>query len=192
MNKTDIFWKAILAGILIGIGVIINATLAIPALGALLFSFGLLTVIALKLPLYTGKIGFIIEGQKNLFLIFIGNAIGILCIIYIYSFSKPDFQLATVATMKFSKTCIQLFCDGILCGILIHFAVKIKCVYTTIMAIMIFILTGGEHCIADIPYLLISLLTDFSFINIFKFITIILGNSLGAIVIEKMLELYNE
>lgn len=50
--------KSILAGVLIGLGVIINLQSEIPALGALLFSFGLLTIINMQLNLYTGKIGF--------------------------------------------------------------------------------------------------------------------------------------
>ena len=47
---------------------------------------------------------------------------------------------------------------------------------------MIFILIGAEHCIADFPYLLFN----FSIINIIKFISIIIGNSIGAILIERL------
>lgn len=50
--------KSTLAGILIGLGVIINLQSSVPALGALLFSFGLLTIINMQLNLFTGKIGF--------------------------------------------------------------------------------------------------------------------------------------
>ena len=52
---------AIVAGFLIGLGVIINTLAANPVLGAFLFSFGLLTIIELKIPLFTGQIGFISE-----------------------------------------------------------------------------------------------------------------------------------
>ena len=52
------------------------------------------------------------------------------------------------------------------------------------MAVIIFILIGAEHCIADFPYLItVSNLT-----NVFKFILIIIGNSIGAIFIEKMIK----
>jgi formate/nitrite transporter FocA (FNT family) len=47
---------------------------------------------------------------------------------------------------------------------------------------MIFIIIGAEHCIADFPYLLFNL----SPINILKFICIVIGNSLGAILIERL------
>lgn len=50
--------RAEVAGMLIGLGVIINTLAANPILGAFLFSFGLLTIIQLGIPLYTGQIGF--------------------------------------------------------------------------------------------------------------------------------------
>lgn len=63
---------------------------------------------------------------------------------------------------------------------LIHFAVKSKKQVITSMAVMIFILIGAEHCIADMPYLV----ANFSFINTIKFLLVVLGNSVGAIFIE--------
>ena len=74
------------------------------------------------------------------------------------------------------------FINACFCGALIHFAVKNKVIIFTIFAIMIFILIGAEHCIADFPYLLFN----FSIINIIKFISIIIGNSIGAILIERL------
>ena len=55
--------KSTLAGILIGLGVIINIQSDIPELGALLFSFGLLTIINMQLTLFTGKVGFLLDAQ---------------------------------------------------------------------------------------------------------------------------------
>ena len=63
---------------------------------------------------------------------------------------------------------------------LIHFAVKNKITILTVFAVMVFILIGAEHCIADFPYLLFN----FSWLNLLKFLSIVLGNSLGAILIE--------
>ena len=53
--------KSILAGILIGLAVINNLQSKNPVIGALLFSFGLLTIIQMQSSLYTGKIGYILE-----------------------------------------------------------------------------------------------------------------------------------
>ena len=188
-NKINIFISAMVAGILIGIGVIINTALTIPVLGALLFSFGLLTVIELKVPLYTGKIGYAFNGQKDLLTIFLGNVMGIIVCIEFQMCGNLDSlqRMTSVAASKFSKTAFEMFFCGIMCGMLIHFAVRAKQFYTTIMAIMIFILIGGEHCIADVPYLITVMSLD----NIFKFICVVLGNSIGAIALEEMLRVNN-
>lgn len=104
--------------------------------------------------------------------------------IFLYSFGNPNFIniISAAAATKFSKSIFTLFINACFCGMLIHFAIKNKMIILTIFAIMIFILIGAEHCIADFPYLLFNL----SLINISKFIAIILGNSLGAIMIERL------
>ena len=175
-----------LAGILIGLGVIINTQMSNPIIGACLFSFGLLSVIALQVPLYTGKIGYI--NRKNTFTTLsylLGNFIGICFIILCYIFANPEFYPALVAKaeIKFSKTFWEMFYNGVICGMLIHFAVKIKNNITTIFAVMIFILIGAEHCIADAPYLI----ANFNWINALKLLIVIIGNSIGAIIIERSL-----
>ena len=179
--------KAAVAGFLIGLGVIINTLAADPVLGAFLFSFGLLTIIDLGIPLYTGQIGFISEKKKtDLIKILIFNIFGILGCILFFGMKDPTFFniIADKATIKFNKDFFQIFIDGFFCGTLIHFAVKCKKQLITVMAVMIFILTGTEHCIADAPYWISNL----TLTNSLKFLLIIMGNSLGAIFIENMLK----
>lgn len=182
--KEKIF-NSVIAGLLIGLGVIINVQTQPPILGALLFSFGLLTIIFLKLPLYTGRVGFL---KDRLALILIFNLIGIAITFYCYCLLNHDFyeMVHAAALIKFSKTWIQMLFGGIFCGMLIHFAVKCKQPHLTSMAVIIFILIGSEHCIADFPYLL----TIPSLENIIKFILVIIGNSIGAIFIER--SVFNE
>ena len=180
--------KSYLAGILIGLGVIINLQAGNPTLGALLFSFGLLTIIEMQLFLYTGKIGFVTADTKTrlpmAILILIFNCIGIAATVGLYALGNQNFVgiISAAAATKFSKTIITLFINACFCGALIHFAVKNKVTILTIFAVMIFILIGAEHCIADFPYLLFN----FSPISLLKFISIIIGNSLGAILIERL------
>ena len=178
--------KSILAGILIGLGVIINLQSEIPAIGALLFSFGLLTIINMQLNLYTGKIGFLknINDCKKLAIILIFNCIGIAATVGLYALGNPSFIgiISAAAASKFSKSILTLFINACFCGALIHFAVKNKVNLLTAFAVMIFILIGAEHCIADFPYFLFNL----SWINLLKFIAIIIGNSLGSIVVERL------
>ena len=178
--------KSILAGILIGLGVIINLQSENPVIGALLFSFGLLTIINMQLNLYTGKIGFFnkIDECKFLITVLIFNCIAIAITIGLYSIGNPNFIniISNAAINKFNKNIFTLFINACFCGMLIHFAVKNKIIILTVFSIMIFILIGAEHCIADFSYLLFN----FSFINLVKFISIIIGNSLGAILIERL------
>ena len=151
-------FNAVIAGLLIGLGVIIN----------------------LKLPLYTGKIGYL---KDKLVLILLFNLIGIGITVAAYYVANSQFHemIAAAAEVKFTKTYFQMLFGGIFCGMLIHFAVKCKVPYLTSMAVIIFILIGAEHCIADFPYLL----TTLSLPHIGKFLMVILGNSIGAILIEK-------
>ena len=93
-------------------------------------------------------------------------------------------MLTDKAVVKFDKTILQMFIGGVFCGALIHFAVKCKHILMTVMAIVIFILMGAEHCIADFPYLLCNA----SFENMLKFLMVVIGNSIGAILLENMLK----
>jgi len=174
--------KSFVAGLLIGLGVIINVQTDPPVLGALLFSFGLLTIIHLKLPLYTGRIGFL---QGNLPLILLFNFLGIGYVLIMYCISNMDFLIIffDAAQDKFSKSFMEMFIGGFFCGMLIHFAVKCKVSYLTVMAVVIFILIGAEHCVADFPYLLIT----FSLENVIKLGLVVLGNSIGALIIEGLI-----
>ena len=140
----------------------------------------------MQLYLYTGKIGYFSELHEIHFLltVLIFNCIGIAATIGLYALGNQNFIgiISAAAATKFSKSILTLFINGIFCGALIHFAVKNKITILTVFAIMIFILIGAEHCVADFPYLLFNL----SFINVLKFICIVLGNSIGSIIIERL------
>lgn len=173
--------KSFLAGILIGLGVIVNTQMEYKPLGALLFSFGLVTIINMKLLLFTGKVGYLVNGLLPMLFF---NLLGIAATVGLYAFSNPAYIdiISAAAAAKFSKNIITLFINAVFCGALIHFAVKNKNIVITIFAVVIFILIGAEHCIADFPYLIFNL----SWMNTLKLIAIILGNSAGAIFIEEL------
>lgn len=191
LNTVNDYNKSILAGFLIGFGVVINTITINHLVGSIMFGFGLLTIINLALPLYTGKVGFYPDFTiKQLTKILVGNLIGITILTGLYTAVMVEFDtiLYNVAQDKFDKGFFALFCAAMLCGMLIHLAVKMKTVITTLMAVSIFILIGAEHCIADFPFLL----ADFTFVNLIKWIVIVLGNSVGAIAIEFLIEGVND
>lgn len=72
----DILKLSIFAGIAISLGGTVFLNVGGVA-GAVLFAFGLITVVYYKLKLYTGTAGFIKKGElKDLLLILLGNIIG--------------------------------------------------------------------------------------------------------------------
>ncbi len=172
--------RSVLSGVLIGIGVIINSLSGNKYVGAALFSFALLAIIHNGLPLYTGKIGFIRENKiSDLVLMLIFNLIGSLIPVLMVIFCKDDFfgTLFAASEGKFSNNFLELFFLGALCGVLMFIAVYSKNQIITVFCIMIFILSGFEHCIADFPYLVVN----FGGINAVKFLCIVIGNSAGSI-----------
>lgn len=201
MNKRDIF-KGLLAGILIGIGA--WAFLSSPDwIGACLFSLGLISVFILDFNLYTGKVGFFNfqkkkEEIKKLLIIVVLNIIGITFLALIAILCNPPLITSAQAAVgarladTFIANFLRALIDAIMCGVLIHLAVvfwkQTKNLFLVVLPIMIFILCGFEHCIADVFYFVAAGSWD-----IFWFIPVcILGNAIGAIGIQKMLEFSNK
>ena len=176
---------SILSGILVGIGVIINVLSPNKYIGSMLFSLALLTIIDLQLQLFTGQIGFAIDKKftfvEYIFMLF-GNLLGIsVVVVSLFPFIGTNAsyeQMIKIATNKFSHTHIQLLICGIMCGILMMIAVYCKNMIITIFCIMTFILSGYEHCIASFPFLVFAP----SIVNLTKFLTIVVGNSIGSII----------
>ena len=93
MEKTSTVIKSsILAGICIGIagfGFLALGGIA----GAVLFAFGLITVVCYKLKLYTGTAGFIVKGEAGkLLIILLGNIVGCLMVALLARVSPMDLQ----------------------------------------------------------------------------------------------------
>lgn len=179
-----------IAGLLIGISVVANIQIENKYVGAMLFSVALLTIIHNNLLLYTGKIGFL--SRKN----FKNNLVDLLnmlfdnslyalvpSLIYVMYDIRFENKLAEIALNKFGKTPLQLFLYAALCGVLIFVAVYSKNQLITVFCIMTFILSGFEHCIADVPYLIVNFSKD----SIIKYGMIVLGNTFGAIVARKLI-----
>ena len=95
---------SILAGMMIAIGGIIYLTLS-GIEGALLFSMGLLTILCLKLELFTGKAGLLATREikpGKLFEIWIGNFLGTWIISFL--FRKVNMEQAIVHTFRGERT----------------------------------------------------------------------------------------
>ena len=175
--------KSIYAGFMIGIGGTIYLSLDNKIIGAFLFSFGLLTIITQNFNLYTGKVGYE-NSFKELGIMIFGNAIGTYIIAFLVQIAKPDLiqSASLIWSNKLNLHVSQVASLSLLCGIMMYLAVdnykKTGHILFVILPVVIFILSGYEHSIANLFYLF--LYGEISKQMIVFMIICILGNAVGA------------
>ena len=147
---------SILAGSMIGLAGVVNLSVDNKFLGAFLFSFGLITILAQGLYLYTGKIGTINLSCEWVLLpvIILGNFIGTNIIAWgvrLTRFGEILNQNAQIiAQNKLADSWFSILLLSIGCGIMMYLAVKgwlenSDSWLIVILPVMIFILSGFEH-----------------------------------------------
>ena len=199
-----LFRSSVLAGICIGIagfGFLASGAQSAAygsAVGAVLFSFGLLTVVGYKLKLYTGTAGFINRNEVgDLFLILFGNIIGCLCVGMLARVSPLGIQEAAQKVLQVRMDCGALKCGlrAIGCGFIMTTAVNFarKGQFLPLLfGVPLFIVCGFPHCVADAFYFLcvpVAFLKAHILQVLCVYICIVLGNLIGCnlyrIVLEK-------
>ena len=153
---------AILAGICISIGCVVNLRVGGVA-GAVLFAFGLTTVVYYGLKLYTGTAGFIRrQGDWGmLVVVLLGNIVGCLLTAWLIAYAQPDCiePAAKILAGRLAKGPLACFLLAIGCGFImttaVEFARKGK-VLPLVLGVPVFILCGFAHSIADAFYFLVS------------------------------------
>lgn len=180
--------SAVMAGICIGIagfGYLAEKSIV----GAVLFAFGLLTVVSYKLKLYTGTAGFIKKGEVGqLLLILLGNIGGCLLVALIARCSPMPLQETAQGILAARLETGALRC-GILavgCGFIMTTAVTFARKgnnYPLLFGVPLFIMCGFPHCVADVYYYLtvpVAFLTENAFNIATLYLSIVLGNFLGC------------
>lgn len=160
-----------------------------PLAGAVLFCFGLLTVVGYKLRLYTGTAGFIKKNQVGtLFLILFGNIIGCFCISLLARVTPLAVQEAAqnILELRLRTGAIRCGLLGIGCGFIMTTAVQFarqKQYMPLLFGVPLFIVCGFTHCVADAFYYLCVPL-DFWKANALQILAvyscIVLGNLIGC------------
>ncbi len=153
---------AILAGICISIGCVVNLRVGGVA-GAVLFAFGLTTVVYYGMKLYTGTAGFIRRkgDWSMLALVLIGNIIGCLLTAWLIGYAQPDCiePASNILAGRLAKGPWACFLLAIGCGFImttaVEFARKGK-MLPLVFGVPVFILCGFAHSIADAFYFLVS------------------------------------
>ena len=179
--------KSTLAGLLISLGATAFLTAGNKIVGALLFSIGLTAVILLEANLYTGKIGYVNSKAKliSAALILIQNLlVALVCGLIFYSTKNNICE--NLWLNELTKSWHEFLFDSIGCGICIYLSVelykKTGSIFVIVLGVLVFILSGFEHCIADIFYLSASISFDLK--SILYILTAIIGNSIGSLLIR--------
>lgn len=174
MSYGRIFLNAILAGLFIGIAGTVCMAVPHPVMGAFLFGFGLLTIVCYGFKLFTGAVGYLaIQGRNTprylfeLLIIWLGNLAGCFAVgqLVRQTRSFPNFarRVVGVCDAKLGDNLLSWLILSFFCGILMYVAVEtfkrkeelapVVRAAVLFLCVAIFILSGFEHCIANMYYL---------------------------------------
>lgn len=166
-----------------------SSTIAVPSVaklvGALVFPAGMAMVLVAGSELFTGNnliilavlVGKTSVGKmlKNWFFVYLGNFLGaaFVAVLVVYGHTPDLFQgvlaaaIVNAAKARTDLSVADAFVRGILCNILVCIAIWMSFaakrvsgkLMTSFWPVMLFVLCGFEHCIADIYFGVAGLLT---------------------------------
>lgn len=192
-NACNTFLKSIFGGAAIGVGGTIYLSLENHALGSFLFALGLFTIYTFGLSLYTGKVCYIPNKKPaylaEVALVLLGNIVGTIAYGYLLRGTRLAKLIPTVTALvdkKLADGLYSTFIMAILCGVMMCIAViGFQIIHdgvgkhlALVMPIMVFILSGFEHSIADLFYY--SLANAWSAHAVLYIAVIALGNLIGG------------
>lgn len=191
--------NAVLSGILISVGGAVYLLCDNKIMGSFLFRFGLFTIVQRGFALYTGKVGYIPENSPGYiletFITLAGNIAGttfgaILLQQTRFADSLRD-KAAVSMDIKTGDSVTSQFILGAFCGMLMYLAVDnakecrkknadMSLVFGVCLPVMIFIICGFNHSIADAFYMF----TARTFPEDLPYILIVAsGNAVGSMMI---------
>lgn len=199
-----LFRSAVLAGITIGtagFGYLASGVqneVYGTLVGAVLFSFGLLTVVGYRLALYTGTAGFIRRNEiGDLLLILLSNILGCLVVALLTRLSPMDLQTPALNVLQGRLDTGALRCGflAIGCGFIMTTTVRFARqghYLPLLFGVPLFIVCGFPHCMAD-AFIYMTAPVSFLMDNVWDilpmYICIVIGNFVGCnlyrIVLEK-------
>ncbi len=201
-----VFIYAVLAGACIGFGAVaslrIRGTFAgSEVVGTLVFAIGLFTICTRGYNLFTGKVCYLFDNRPgyiiDLIVIWIGNFAGTGLLALMLSFttlfgseSGINVTASEIIGPKMASPYLSLFLLGILCNIIIYIAVngyaknpheagKYLIIF---LGVSVFILSGSEHCVADMFYWFVSgTFLEYPGESMLRLLIITAGNSVGSV-----------
>lgn len=183
--------RAICAGASIALGGTVFLACENKVVGAFLFAVGLITVLVFGFDLYTGKAcnEAFIKSPGKLAVIWIGNFIGaVLFGLMVSTHGALNATAAAVAAGKLAKPFYIVIIDGIICEFCIAIAVRgyakaegFAKYLVVVLGVMVFILCGAEHVVADMFYLAAARAADIPKIALFLLWATV-GNAAGGVI----------
>jgi len=172
MKKVKVFIYAILAGLCIALGGTVYLTLENKIMGAFLFTLGLFTICTFGFNLFTGKVCYVFERDLDYLVdvavIWLGNLVGTLlsggALLATRMGPVLAEKAAAVCATKLGDDLVSIFILAIFCNIMIFIGVdgynknphEAGKYLSMFMAIMVFILCGFEHCVANMFYFTVA------------------------------------
>ncbi len=184
MGRIQTLIKGVYAGFMIGIGGMVYLSAESKTVGSLLFSFGLLTIVTQGFFLYTGKIGFVksVKELPDMGIIILGNYAGTYVAALLARLANVNISTVQLAEKKLAAAVPSVFFLSVLCGIMMYLAIdnynKSKNIVFIIAPVMIFILSGFEHSVANMFYF--HLAGAYSLRAFAYLLVMAAGNGIGA------------
>lgn len=183
-QKWPMFIKSIYAGFMIGIGGIVYLSAENKVIGSVLFSFGLLTIVIQGFYLYTGKIGFIKRCREltDMLIVAAGNFAGTFIAAFLARIAHMGIDSTELVQKKLDNHIFHIFVLSMFCGVMMYLAIdnynKSRNIVLIIAPVVIFILSGFEHSIANMFYF--HLAGAYSLKSFLYLGVMLVGNGLGA------------
>ena len=195
-KNIDLFLRAFITGTLIAVGGIAYLSCDNKYIGSFLFGTGLFVILNFDLALFTGKVGYAVNNKPDylfdLLIIWLGNFAGtaisallVLCT----RISGISEKASALCEIKTSDSPVSILVLAFFCGMLMFIAADgYKTIsnsagkaLTIFLPVVVFILSGFEHCIANMFYF--SLAGAWNAKSFGYLLLMSLGNAVGGIFI---------
>lgn len=186
-----------MTGFAIGLGGTVYLSCENKYLGAFLFGTGLFIILTFNFSLFTGKVGYLIVNKISYILklavVWVGNLIGtvIMGVMILHTRISPEIvrKAEDICKIKFSDNLISIFILAFFCGVLMFIAAEgykrilnpLGQILVIFLPVVLFILSGYEHCIANMFYFTVS--ENWSLKTVIYLFVMTLGNSFGGMFI---------
>ncbi len=193
---TDILLRAIMTGFAIGIGGTVFLSCDNKYIGSVLFGTGLFVILSFGFNLFTGKVGYAVENKPSyiidLVIIWLGNFIGAAAMAYMLlctRISGISEKARGICDIKLQDDLLSIFILAFFCGMLMFIAADgyktisnpVGQILAVFLPVVVFILSGFEHCIANMFYFTIA--EAWSAKALGYLIIMTLGNAFGGMFI---------